>query len=239
MTHSKTVYVIDSMGGDLGAETARRLAAPYAARFRTEHVRARERPDWRALLAALEAGRGAGVLYTGSKAGVNDGEPWIADLLAFTRDLAEVDGPPVLGICFGHQALAAATGGRVEARPPLHRAVEEIEVTEAAPVFDGLAPRFRAVVSHQDHVAALGPGWRPIARAGYTAIHGIRHATRPIFGVQSHPEHCRALMAIDEREYPKSSWAAVREEDIARADGPRILENFARLVERLSPPPRA
>jgi GMP synthase (glutamine-hydrolysing) len=226
----RTVYVVDSMGGELGAATTARLLAPYAGPFRGEHVRARERPDWWAILRALEAGRGAAVIFTGSKAGVGDAEPWIRDLLAFTRDLAETDGVPVLGICFGHQALARATGGEVVARPPLRRAVEEIEVLEPAPIFEGLAPRFRAVVSHQDHVVALGPGFRAIARAGYTPIHAQRHASRPIFAVQSHPEHCRALMAIDEREYPASSWSAVREQDLEAARGPRILENFAALV---------
>lgn len=138
---------------------------------------------------------------------------------------------PVLGICFGHQALARATGGEVVARPPVRRAVEEIEVTEEAPIFEGLAPRFRAVVAHQDHVTALGPGFRAIARAGYTPIHAQRHATRPIFAVQSHPEHCRALMAIDEKEYPQSSWSAVTDADLEAAKGPRILENFARFVD--------
>lgn len=235
MRERETVFVIDSMGGELGAETARRLAAPYEGRFATAHVRARERPDWTAIRRALEAGRGAAVLYTGSKSGVNDGEPWIRDLLAFTRDLCEIDGVPVLGICFGHQALARATGGVVVSRPPVRRAIEEIEVTEPAPIFEGLAPRFRAVVSHADHVVSLGARFRPIARAHYTPIHAFRHEARPIFGVQSHPEHCRDLMRIDEREYPQSTWSMVSDDDLARAEGPRILENFARFVSARRP----
>ena len=80
-------------------------------------------------------------------------------------------------------------------------------------------------------MTALGAGFRAIARAGYTPIHAQRHATRPIFAVQSHPEHSRALMAIDEKEYPQSSWSAVTDADLAAATGPRILENFARFVD--------
>jgi GMP synthase-like glutamine amidotransferase len=230
---TKRVYVIDSMDGELGAETSRRLLAPYEGAFETERVRSRERPDWRRILRDLEAGRGAAVIYTGSKACVNDPDPWVRDLLAFTRDLVATDGIPVLGICFGHQAIAKATGGAVESRPPVRRAVAEIEVLEPeTPIFAGLGPRFRAVVSHQDHVVSFGEGFRATARADYTPFHGLRHERRPIFTVQSHPEHCRALMEIDEREYPPARWTSVSDADLEAADGRRILENFAALVRR-------
>lgn len=237
---SRKILIIDSMGRDLGAETSRRLAAPYAGRFATERVDARARPDWRAILGAVSGGEVAGILYTGSKAGVYEPDAWIRDLLGFTRDLVALEPPrpvPVLGICFGHQLLAEATAGpgAVEARPPAERGVREIAIApepaaRACPIFEGLPARFRAVVTHQDHVLRVAPEFQVIASAEYTPNHAVRHRARPIFGVQSHPEACRPLMEIDEREYGHRNWAALDERALASADAPRMLESFARLV---------
>ena len=54
------------------------------------------------------------VVVLGAVSSVNDPEPWIAAELAWLR-AADQAGVPVLGICFGAQALCAALGGRVEA----------------------------------------------------------------------------------------------------------------------------
>ena len=52
-------------------------------------------------------------LITGSVRGVYEDEPWIHDLLDLVRDLDAARAPTV-GVCFGHQAIAQALGGRVE-----------------------------------------------------------------------------------------------------------------------------
>ncbi|AZV78795.1 type 1 glutamine amidotransferase [Parasedimentitalea marina] len=54
-----------------------------------------------------------GWLITGSKFGVNDGHDWIAPLEDLIRAI-DTKGLPLLGICFGHQIIAKALGGRVE-----------------------------------------------------------------------------------------------------------------------------
>jgi GMP synthase-like glutamine amidotransferase len=54
------------------------------------------------------------VVVLGAVSSVNDPDPWIAEELAWLR-AADAAGVPVLGICFGAQALCAALGGRVEA----------------------------------------------------------------------------------------------------------------------------
>ena len=54
-----------------------------------------------------------GYLITGSKHGVYSGEPWITPLMALIRDIYAAD-IPQFGICFGHQVMAHALGGRAE-----------------------------------------------------------------------------------------------------------------------------
>jgi GMP synthase-like glutamine amidotransferase len=57
-----------------------------------------------------------GYVLGGSPASVNDDEPWIANLLALIRkfDIANI---PMIGCCFGHQAIAKALGGAVSKNP--------------------------------------------------------------------------------------------------------------------------
>ncbi|MDD7972925.1 type 1 glutamine amidotransferase [Roseinatronobacter alkalisoli] len=54
-----------------------------------------------------------GWLITGSRFGVYEGHPWIAPLESFLRAVY-AKGVPIIGVCFGHQILAQALGGKVE-----------------------------------------------------------------------------------------------------------------------------
>ena len=237
MTTARKVLIIDCMGRELGAAMSKRVAETYEGRLPTVRIQARAQPEWAGVLDQLRAGLYAGVIFTGSKAGVYEPEPWIEELLAFTRDLVALEPrapTPVLGICFGHQLIAEATAGpdAVAAQPPVRRGIAEIEVTGDAPIFDGMPRRFRAIITHQDHVLRIAPQFEVVARADYTPIHAVRHREKPIFGVQFHPEHCRATMAADEREYAHHHWESMHDTALSAAEGPRVLDNFARIVVR-------
>ncbi|MCU0234451.1 MAG: aminodeoxychorismate/anthranilate synthase component II [Thermoanaerobaculales bacterium] len=97
---------------------------------------------------------------------------------------------PLLGICLGHQALAAAHGGRVvRAAAPVHGKTSAIRHGGAG-VFAGLPEPFEATRYHSLVVAREGlPADLEItAWTDDGTIMGLRHRGRPHFGVQFHPE---------------------------------------------------
>jgi len=100
-------------------------------------------------------------------------------------------GVPVLGICYGMQALAAKLGGSVQ--PATHREYGYAEVTIPAqsPLLGGLngaqAP-LRVWMSHGDRVEVLPPGFVPIAASANAPLAGMADPERRYYGLQFHPE---------------------------------------------------
>jgi anthranilate synthase/aminodeoxychorismate synthase-like glutamine amidotransferase len=105
---------------------------------------------------------------------------------AAIRRFAE-DGVPVLGVCLGHQALAAAFGGRIVRGEPVHGKTARIE-HDGRTLFRGLesplvAGRYHSLVVDPDLPDCLERS----ARSG-AVVMGIRHRELPAEGVQFHPE---------------------------------------------------
>jgi para-aminobenzoate synthetase/4-amino-4-deoxychorismate lyase len=99
-------------------------------------------------------------------------------------------GIPVLGVCLGHQAIAASFGARiVPARRPVHGQTSLIG-HDGRGVLAGLPQRFTATRYHSLIVAepTLPPVLRITARTRGGTPMGLRHETLPIEGVQFHPE---------------------------------------------------
>ena len=137
-------------------------------------------------------------LITGSPAGVYDPLPWIDPLLQFIRD---AKGSRMVGICFGHQIMAEALGGRVEKSDKgwgtgLHR----YRIVRREPWVDG--PGEIAVpASHQDQVVVQPPGTEVVATSDFTTFAALAWTDRPAISFQFHPEfapdYAKAL--IEER----------------------------------------
>lgn len=98
---------------------------------------------------------------------------------------------PILGVCLGHQALAVAFGGRVDrAAAPMHGKTSMV-AHEGSHLFAGIggpfeAGRYHSLVIARDAVPDdfVVTAWIEDDRT----IMGVRHTTRPVFGVQFHPE---------------------------------------------------
>ena len=124
-----------------------------------------------------------GVIFSGS--------PWSAyDEAAPTIDPALYDrGVPILGICYGMQLTTHLLGGEVDHALAREYGPARIEVLgDDTILFDGLEPELDVWMSHGDRVERLPEGFRPIARTPSAPYAAIRHATKPVYGVQFHPE---------------------------------------------------
>jgi anthranilate synthase component 2 len=97
---------------------------------------------------------------------------------------------PLLGVCLGHQALGQAFGGRIiRSQTLMHGKTSQIE-HERQGLFAGLPTPLEAT---RYHSLVLDPGQIPAefhidARSKDGVIQAIRHRSRPLFGVQFHPE---------------------------------------------------
>ena len=124
-----------------------------------------------------------GIILSGGPASVYDeGVPTMdAELLHL--------GVPVLGICYGMQIIAQLEGSEVTVgRREYGRA--ELTVIEPEDLFHGFLPEEPTQVwcSHADHVDQPPAGYRALASTETLPVAAFRHAERPIFGVQFHPE---------------------------------------------------
>jgi GMP synthase-like glutamine amidotransferase len=162
-------------------------------------------------------------VVTGSPAGVMDDLPWIDPLLGFLR--AARGQARLIGLCFGHQAMAAAFGGRVEkSARGWGLGLQDYRVEARSPWIDQAAT-IRAPAFHQDQVVAAPPGARVTLASDFTPVAGLDYGDAVSF--QFHPEftvpYARALTeALRPRlgaltDPALASYAAP--DDVARVQG--------------------
>jgi anthranilate synthase component II len=94
---------------------------------------------------------------------------------------------PVLGVCLGMQGLVLAYGGRVEQVEPAHGEVAHI-MHDGRGLFTGLPQSFAAVRYHSLAAIDVPSTLSVTARSGDGVVMGVRHRSRPLQGVQFHPE---------------------------------------------------
>lgn len=135
------------------------------------------------------------VLITGSPAGVYEDHAWIKPLEAAIRAYA-ARRVPQIGICFGHQIIAQALGGRVEKSANGWGLGRHTYALIDPPDWMGAAgPDFSIAASHQDQVIAAPPGARVIAANAHTPIAALHYEAANALSFQGHPEMSPAFTA--------------------------------------------
>lgn len=145
-----------------------------------------------------------GAVITGSPAMVTDRLDWSEYTAEWLRQAVKLP-LPILGICYGHQLLAHALGGRVDTHP-LGREIGTTMVFPAATsgddiLFADIAKPFTAHVSHMQSVIELPLAAKVLASNDFDPHHAIKFSEL-CWGLQFHPEFEEVAMRsyIEERE---------------------------------------
>jgi GMP synthase (glutamine-hydrolysing) len=100
-------------------------------------------------------------------------------------------GVPVLGICYGEQAMVAALGGQVEGGHSREFGRAELQIIDDTPLFEDVfqvGERAPVWMSHGDRVTRLPPGFRAVGISTGAPFAAIADDSRRLYGVQFHPE---------------------------------------------------
>jgi GMP synthase (glutamine-hydrolysing) len=97
-------------------------------------------------------------------------------------------GIPVLGICYGMQLACDALGGRVGRAEAREYGRATCDVLTDDPLFAGVPSRTEVWMSHGDQVADVAADFVPLAGTATCPLAAVRHRSRPVYGLQFHPE---------------------------------------------------
>jgi len=121
------------------------------------------------------------ILSGGPNSAYEPGAPFIPDFVLASAK-------PILGICYGMQALTVALGGQVDPsteREYGHATIEPVGATGRSPLLENLSTVW---MSHGDRITKLPDGFVPLARSGNSPFAAMGDTQRKYFGVQFHPE---------------------------------------------------
>jgi GMP synthase (glutamine-hydrolysing) len=123
-----------------------------------------------------------GLIFSGGPSSVyDDGAPH-CDPKLFDLDI------PIFGICYGLQLACHYLGGDVKPAPTREFGRAHCHITDADGLFQGVPQESIVWMSHGDQVQSVGGDWLSLATTETCPVAAVRHRSRPVYGVQFHPE---------------------------------------------------
>ena len=162
---------------DFGAQYAQLIARRIRERRVLSELVPHDMP-----VAEIAARNPVGIVLSGGPASVNEPGAPVLDPAIFEL------GIPVLGICYGMQAMAQALGGEVGGSGAGEFGKTELEVQTDAALFRGIPPAHSCWMSHNDSVTRLPDGFRATASTPGAPIAAMENLERRLHAVQFHPE---------------------------------------------------
>jgi GMP synthase (glutamine-hydrolysing) len=159
------------------------------------------------------------IILSGSRSSCLSDDPWVAKLDHLIRE-ALTENRPILGVCYGHQAIARVLGGKNVLRKG--HAGEfgwtEIEIVAPSPLFKGLPERFWSFSSHYEEVSEIPPGMKLLAQSKACAIQATQLEGRPVYGIQFHPEK-----DLGDTKKSLREWSLEKRKNVLREnDSPKL-----------------
>lgn len=123
-----------------------------------------------------------GLIFSGGPASVYEPAAPKCDPKVFELDL------PMLGICYGMQLICEAMGGRVGRAESREFGRAMLTINDPNILFRGYQAESTVWMSHGDQVQGVSQEFLPLAATDTCPLAAVKHRTRPIFGLQFHPE---------------------------------------------------
>ncbi|MFN8372236.1 MAG: glutamine-hydrolyzing GMP synthase [Anaerolineae bacterium] len=108
-----------------------------------------------------------------------------------------IEKDPILGICYGMQAITLAFGGVVASSQKREYGQAVITQTEHSPLFDNLMPDLHVWMSHGDRIERPPKGFVPLAKSDNSPYAAMGDIKRKLYGVQFHPEVVHTPQGIE------------------------------------------
>lgn len=117
------------------------------------------------------------------------------------------EGIPMLGICLGHELIITSLLGLSDLERHDQQEIGWVEIMRNGPsrLFEGLPSRFVSFANHSGHIKRLPHGFRVIGSSKRCTIEAYEHESKPVFGMQFHPEKTP-------RQTLRTVWRRVKQE---------------------------
>ncbi len=182
--HSEKILILD-----FGSQTTQLIAR----RIREQKVYCEIHP-YTLELERIKEMKPMGIVLSGGPASVYDEDAPLSDPGIFDLDI------PILGICYGVQLMTHQLGGRVERAEKREFGKSDLQVLFTEGLFAGLTTgdsRHQVWMSHGDRIEVAPEGFVASGESEHSPMAAIRHETKPMVGVQFHPEVAHTLIGND------------------------------------------